>query len=490
MSKRISHRHLIALPLMLLGMTAVAAVNTVLPASADMRVTSQEWSFRSEAAAKDFSVPLVVAGRIDPNSTLSFENGGRILRLDQGVMHVRAFGVVTLRVRDAMVTTVATDITVIAEPEAATFVAINAPVLVTKGERTWIVPPMKQLRLGASEGRLIAVPSDYLARERTIYAALPSLDASISITDAEEIDQLSSTSFSGALTLLASRTSSIISADAASQLLAKALSSDSNFSPDRMAFVFALAKKVDPVTVPSLLALRLMSEGPRVLPASSPIVVQELFASSPFQADLPTVIPFLASEMLKPLISGIPNQWATMLLGKATVDPSAALAAIHKDDVLSLPDRYRTAGYPEQARLWEEAIQRVAVVLSPLLSPDQRQMLERDQVSSLHRELETVQSSVQSSEPSMPSFTDEELITRTHVFLSMHAVLQSTLTTIVIDQEHIDCVRIGGVFLPEGGKDVPYAFTYDIAGNLVRDIVRNGVRLPNSLTPEKFFAEQ
>ena len=159
---------------------------------------------------------------------------------------------------------------------------------------------------------------------------------------------------------------------------------------------------------------------------------------------------------------------------------------------LSLPSHYVAAGYPVQAKSWSDAFIRVRQVIAPLLGEQDQEVLLRD----FERRDEqyvpqsiSAESVVPPASPTVfaPRYSEEELVALTQKLLVERGALISTLTHIEAISGKVDQAHVEGIFLSENGKDVPYSLTFDPVNNVVRDIVRDGVRLPNAVPVDTFF---
>jgi len=472
---------------MFLGMVMIAAVNASLPAHASQSSSGMgEWTLTAQASARDFSIPLTVAGRLDPGGSLAVTDSGQRLRLTQGTAHLRAVGLTAVDVPFAVrVDALAADFSLIAEPDAVTVVAVSAPVLATRGDRTWVVSPKRQLRIDSSgNARLSGVPGEWLESEAALFRTMQAFDPAASVPQVEALDAaIARGAYADALAVVGVSAPDPVSA---SPLLSKVLGGDEPFTSDRVTLAFALVRTRSSPLFSTLLALRLVQEGERIEEKAAPLVVREL-ASSPLADDLPSIVPLLAAALGRPLVPGIVDQWKTETIRLVAMDPAAAFPVFRETAPL-LPALYIQAGFPRQARLWEEAIANVSAVLSPLLPVDERTTLERDLQAARLRDAED-QPTAPSSVASLTAHSrpDQELLSFTRQLLREHGVMLSTLTTVKVVADRADAVRIEGVFIAEEGRDVPYAFTVDIAQDRIVGIVRDGVRLPNGLPVSQFF---
>jgi len=481
------HRHIIAVPVMFLGMVMIAAVNASLPVHASQSSSGMgEWTLTAQTSARDFSIPLTVAGRLDPGGSLAVTDSGQRLRLSEGTVHLRAMGMTAADVPFAVrVDALAADFSLIAEPDAVTVVAVSAPVLATRGDRTWVVSPKRQLRIDSSgNARLSGVPGEWLESETALFRTMQAFDPAASVPESGAFGE--SVIRGGYGDALAAMGASAPDPVSVAPLLSKVLGGDGLFTSDRVTLAFALVRTKTSPLLSGLLALRLVQEGERIEEKAASLVVREL-ASSPLADDLPSTVPLLAAALQKPLVSGVVDQWKTETIRLVAMDPAAAFPVFRETAPL-LPAKYVQAGFPRQARLWEEAIANVSAVLSPLLPVDERTTLERDLQAARLRDAEdqpTAPSSVVSS--AAHSRPDQELLFFTRQLIREHGVMLSALTTVKVVSDRADAVRIEGVFIAGEGRDVPYAFTVDLAQDRIIEIVRDGVRLPNSLPVSQFF---
>lgn len=481
------HRHIIAVPVMFLAMVMIAAVNASLLVHASQSSSGMgEWTLTAQASARDFSIPLTIAGRLDPGGSLAVADNGQRLRLSEGTAHLRAMGLISVDVPSAIrVDALAADFSLIAEPDAVTVVAVSAPVLATRGDRTWVVPPKHQLRIASSgNARLSGIPGEWLESEAALFRTMQTFDPAASVPQVEALDAaIARGAYADALAAVGATAPDPVSV---APLLSKVLGGDGPFTSDRVTLAFALVRTRSSPLLSALLALRLAQEGERIEEKAASLVVREL-ASSALAGDLPSAVPLLAAALGRPLVSGIVDQWETETIRLVVLDSAAALPVFREAAPL-LPAQYVQAGFPRQAEFWEQAIANVSAVLSPLLPADERTTLERDLQSAHLHDMEdqpTAPSSVTSS--AAVSRSDQELLSFTRQLLREHGVMLSTLTTVKVVSDRADTVRVEGVFIAEEGRDVPYAFTVDIAQNRIAEIVRDGVRLPNGLPVSQFF---
>jgi hypothetical protein len=465
-----------------------------LPARASIGVSGTgNWTLIADLKPRDFSIPLTVGGRLEPESSVVFSNQGSRISLNRGTVHLRAFGPVEVDIGpDIRVLALNSDFSIIAGSDTVTVVTLTASVLVTQGENVWILPPGHQLVFENGSVRRVSVPAEWLTQEQTQYQTLSELDIHESIPDGANIDALiTGGSYKEALSLVRASTVSVpLNHSTAARLLAKVLAADGLFDADRVSLAFALGRLGDFPQLSPLIAICLVQDGDRTADEAAVLIRKELSAPVIF-SDLPAALPMLAAATVRPLSAGATDLWAKSLIRLAAADGKKAFESLHQS-APGLPARYFDAGYPKQAKLWAEAVTRSADILMPLLKDSSdRQALLSDQRTVQRYGFKETGPAVQSSDSAIliekSRFSEDELMAQTRKMLSGHGVLFSSLTTIKVTDEQPDSVRIDGIFRAENGHDVPYAFTYDVASGRILGIVRDGMRLPNSLTVDQFF---
>jgi hypothetical protein len=190
-----------------------------------------------------------------------------------------------------------------------------------------------------------------------------------------------------------------------------------------------------------------------------------------------------------------------MALPEATVKAWAHAAAVAASDtplaiktmlegVTALPSFLENAGYPKQSKLWMQAIEDTVTVLRPLVPSAERDSLDAILTSAFDRapdiEAPLPAPRQEKAEEKKPTFTDEQLHRLTEFMLDNSEALQ-TLRTTVTPHAESQTARVQGIFLSEENRDVPYDFTYSPAMGTVSGIVREGVKLPNTMKLGTFF---
>jgi hypothetical protein len=462
------HRHFIAVPVAIFSMAVLACVHALMPVHAQESVPPPVVSALSAGDAPlDFMVSSVLNGRLEPNSRLSVVEDGTVLRLDAGEISLRAFGAISVESAGVRIETVMADISVITDETSVSIVALNAPVFVIYQDVPRIIRAGHQLFLSRDNApRDTEVPTDWLAGR-------------ISLIES----QAASTS-TNIKTLGVSQDVTVLAQSLRAEML----------SADHVQRAFVSARKLDADHLPALLLQRLLMLAQRLDPSAAQFVLSQAFTRSDSAIDMFLAVPEEIVREQRPLLSGTADEWAHAVIRIGTTDASKAVHILHQVMSFSLPATYVRAGYPVQAMSWSNAFTQVKQVIMPLLSEEDQSVLLQDFVrmnDSQDAEFvsdEEVPVAVPApAKPVLPRFSEDELVALTKQLLIDHGVLISTLTHVEAISGKIDQVHVEGVFLPENGKDVPYTFTFDAAQNVIRNVVRDGVRFPNAVPVDTFF---
>lgn len=487
MSSKRKHRHFIAAPIMLAGIALLYGVNAMTPVHAVL-VPREDWIFTAEDKPRDFSLPNVVSGRLEPGSSVRISEKGLKIDFLKGAGHLRILGPVEISTGpDLKIMALASDISVILSDQSTTFVSISAPILVSRKEQKWILFPEQQLIFDSGQERKISVPATWLEKEKTEFMTLRQTRTSFE-TGLESL--IGQGSYAEALAKLRSPENLKPDGTAARLLLGEVMANGGIYDNDRVSLAYTLAKFSGSDEITKLVTVRLLPEGQTVSDNAAGLVVSEL--KNPFVSDeLLSVIPEMAAWRPKPLVAGVPDFFADTVMRISGSDPEKAFDLIHSS-AKDLPRIYNEAGYPRQAEIWQSALDRLVPVISGLLKdPEKQAMLKSDQherlISSVKEEPEQTVSSTPAELLKKSVFGHEELILKTKGMLSRGGILISTLTSLKVVDDWPDCVKVEGVYRAEKGRDVPYTFTYDVANDLLFDIIRDGVRQPNKMSADRFF---
>ena len=462
------HRHFIAVPVAMLSMAIVTCVHALMPVHAQESVAPPAISALSASnIPMNFSIPSVLSGRLEPDSRLSVAEDGTVLRLEIGEISLRALGAISVESAGVRIEVMMADISVITDETSVSIVALNAPVFVTYQGVPRIVRSGHQLFLSADNApRDTEVPSDWLVGR-------------LALIDAQTVSMLPNVRTLG------------VSSDVT--VLAQSLRTET-LSSEHIQRALVSARKLDADHLPAFLLQRLLMLPQRLDPSATQFVVSQLFTLSDSAIDMLLAVPEEIVRERRPLLSGTADEWALTVIRIGTTDASRAAHILHQVMSLSLPAIYVRAGYPVQAMSWNNAfIQVKQVIVSLLGEEDQAVLLQDFARTNDSRDAELVSNeelpvaAPTPAKPALPRFSEDELVALTKQLLIDRGVLISTLTHVEAISGKIDQAHVEGVFLPENGQDVPYTFTFDAAHNVIRDVVRDGVRFPNAVPLDTFF---
>ncbi len=442
----------------------------------------------SSEEEKQFSLPDAGATILLQPHSESLLSEDKPFRLMHGGIFIRATGVLPIDAGLGIeVSLFAGSAVIVRDAATTTIVALSTPLIVTRLDQEWILPPGSQM-LFDSKGlqKRSRAPFDWLSDSIAQCESLP-ISPVPSLTQAEQ-EAL-------ALLLISDHDSVLLQrfTDAEKiHLLQQSVDlSGFDISLQSVQTAFAIADSFPTPVLSHLLALRLAMESSHLDRSSADLLVSVLASDRTLSSELVFAIPTLALSTLQPLPSSLIDLWAERVLREAVVDGSATASLLH-DVIPTLPQRFEDAGYPKQAILWRGAIRKINIVLSTLLSGVARVQFSADVTHALQ---ETALSSSASSasvvapnvSTETPTLNPENLLAMTRDLLQAHGVLFTTATQIRISDIFPDCALVSGVFLRKDDRDIPYTFTMCPVSGFVRRITENGTALPNDVPFDLFF---
>lgn len=419
-----THRHFVAVPLSVLFLLVIAGVQSTL-----------------SVLASDLTGAAAV--RHD-------------LELAQGESLIRSAGLTEHRLGAARVHALGASFVALHDAASSTVVPLTAPVMVTReSEAVLVVPGMQLLIRSTGDMTLSTVPAAWY-KERLHSAKLVPEIAS-SVDPGEPQAELSQIVRDGRITMVS------------------------------YARAFEIAKALDPSGIAlQLLQVRLLQEEQRTDDGVSLTLAKTIAENAVMSEQLVSALPVLVGTLQKPVAEAHIDGWALRALAVGLADSERILALLHRRAMF--PHELARAGYPRQSRLWQHALLSVGTTLRTTLSEQQRTSLDADLAVVIRGDV--VSAPPQELSPAArrltTHWTPDVLSALVSEMLLTHGVLMGTTTELVPDIA-AQTVRVTGVFLSQEGRDVPYAFTVDVSGTQVRDILRDGQRLPNAVPIDVFF---
>ena len=455
------------MPLMVLSMVLLAGLGKIVPVRASAGSSADVWVIKSEAKPRDFSVSSTLNGRLEPESRIDIFGRGNKIKLNRGTAHVRAFGQVEASVGDVKAFAMDTDFMLMTGPEKNTIVSLTASMLVKSGGKSWILPPGYQLVFETGAGRRAPLPAEWLANEKINFETLENADdATIGTNDIADNPAISGEG-----------------------LIGKEIRKDGLYDVDRVELIYRLVRSSAFPELEELVTIRLIQEGERITGDAAKLILGRV-PGSDIYADLPHALPQVADSTRKPVVSGLVKIWSDRMVEVMASDPGVAFGIMH-NVTPNIPAGYLQAGYPKQAQIWEEEINRLLPILKPLFGDEIQAKIDEDFRIVRRDSFEIRQADYSGESPAKYvgeiKFTNDQLVSKARILILGNGFMQSALTSIKILEDQPDSVRITGVFRAEGGRDISYDFAYDAADERISEIKKDGVTQPNSLKLEQFL---
>lgn len=437
------HCHFLAAPLAALVLLTVAGLHHVLPVSAGMH--TPRFDGVAFVAGDDVREARVgsVAVRIQPggtvraskNGSLFIDSGHTLLRTDDTVTLDAGFGV-TASFADGSMTVVHGDASV-------TVAAITTPVVLHRDEEFVLLSPGEQyiVREGR-HGEKRTLPTQWFSAEKSDASSLAKPETSGSVGSALATGLLGFDEVQALLPSDAQKRRAVLA--------------------------------------------RLALEGARMDPDAGMFLQTEITADAPLGSALGMSLPSMVLTTAKTVPDEVMDAWAEWMLRHAVSDTAAGLDTLIVAS--KLPDFMEDRGFPKQSRLWKQSLDHATATLLAIAPEDLRSRVQdiRDGVTAGVAKTDTAEQELLRSAAPVTNWSSEELTMLARNMILTHGALL-TMNTEIIPDTALQIVRITGIFISENGSDVPYAFSYDVARNVLTRIVRDGRTMPNTVPPEIFF---
>ncbi len=425
------HRHFVAAPLIALFLILVAAVNRTLPVGAAFAGSLIEGVITTQSQEQQFETPAGITAVALPDSVILISGKGETLTLTHGSVLVKASGFV----RVIASKTVAVDafhgsVLVLKDTSSVTIVALQSAAAVDHGEIS-LLPAGYQMRI-ATDGSVkrSAVPAQWFRQQHSKAISLPE------------------TSF-----------------DASLQPLASSILGATNLTDDFVTESLHSADELHDSGRALLVSATLVTKADQMDSSGSALIAHDFLSRITLPEERAFAVAALARSTLKPLPVTLVKAWQKAALHVVSGDP--VLGTMLFTDILDeLPDLYASAGYPKQSEIWADAISGVSSVLSSLI-PSKLPVAEV------------------APEPEVKLSSEEVQAAAEQILLDHDAMF--TATTVITVADGAQCAEVTDIFLSQNGRDTGYSFSLCPVKNLVKDIVRDGVKLPNSVPISAFF---
>ncbi len=436
-----SHKHFVAVPLLVASLACVAAMSSIIEAGARTLGAAPQKTIIAGDEAMDVLLPADAAGVLEPGGSMMIDPMGDRVWLLHGSLTAVADDFLRLQTGKITVDALRSGVFVISDTQSVTVAAIDAPVLVRTARREYVLPPgyQWQMRAGQDQPLRSMIPGIWLE---------PKLREILDIAHRRAAQ----------------------SQPATEDLRTRA---------------------VDPV-FSRLLALRSATDRILAPYAEDDALRQALFADD---ASGEWTMAFLASvrALHKPAAELYLPAWEEAAQRLITADPDAAaqqLAPLIGD----LPQILDDAGYPKHASLWRQMIQRLAAFTQPQLNTASReafaaaisQALRTNVQSSIMHDAAGAATAAVASQSMLPDIrVNESIAALKQRLLALGAMLTSESSFQPIAGQSA-AIRVKTVYFATSRGDVPFTFTVNAADDTVSEISRNGVPLPNTMLLEKF----
>ena len=463
------HRHFIALPIAGMALALIIAIHSVTPASI-VRASRGTSSFDEVQGPSERILLSGTHVSLEEGAVASVSEDGVSLRPEQGSILVRAQGYAELNAGCSRVQSLRGTFYVSLSDTNLTIASVSGPLLVRlcSGTPRIIADAMQIVIKQGGDMAILPVDQGWIRQQlmRATDLDSPPVTTSMAPSEATTIMERSAV----LVTLLQS--APVLHADD----LRSALTMVDTIDADGFLRV--------------LLALTLVRSSSLFDAPTVQLLGSALFSSSALDSDVAESLPRILLRSTFVLPESLHALWLDHALHSSVAQPLRALSLM--EDISTLPAVLESSELPKQATLWRKNLMDVVRVLDPLLPPAERQELStvRSTLMLTSLPLADVVSSVRlpSLQPKpLPVMSFDEKVLRTKEMLLQYGVLFTTDTRIDADQHDDQSVRVTGIFLSDYGRDTAYTFSYSPSRNLLHSIIRDGVALPNALSPDQFF---
>lgn len=478
------HRHLVAAPIAILAILTVAGLSNLVPARAEVDSGRMTVRLSSPNADQTFAIGGGVAGILRQGSALLADDFGSRLALKEGQMLLRASEFVSLDLGDSITASaVRGSFVAVREGGAVTVAALDTPLVIANGTSNIVLAPGSQSTFKPGQpGTVTTIGSEWYTTQLSDLAMLsaPVLPAIGHQGLAAAIDQHD----------LKDCVSIVSEGHLSHSDLRSALSTllqSGHIDVTTYDCIRSFSDSLDPPgTLRELSLLTLAAEGARTDTTASAAIAGDFTSDPMLRSALPDVLPLLAIVTLKPLQPSLLDIFPTAVIETGLSDPARAVAILQRTAML--PKALVSAGLPLQSEAWKSVIARAITVLKTTVPEEQRSALDASLTQVLG--VQTVKEQPVASAKPVPTthWSADELTAITRDVLMTHGALVATTTALTPDTE-AQTVRVEGVFIAEGGWNVPYGFSYDPGSETVKEITRDGRKLPNAVPLKTFFGQ-
>ncbi len=495
-----AHRHFVALPLFGLMLAGIAAGNTALVAGAEsLRLTPPQEIHALEATA--FLLPGGVSGALQKGGAMTLDHGGLDATLVHGETVLNVGGYLRLQVAEAVAQILHGGAYVYADDNRITIAAIDAPVIVEWQSHEYVLAAGQQWNLATgAEPQRSSIPSVWLRPKREAIAGMtpPVVDIDQIQIGSPMRSLLKSLHSGGAAEARQAVAEMKPTAADARALTAVLLAGDRVLSPDESGLaVDMLSRRTDTRSLLQLFALR-TGMGRLV-----PVEAESSMATVLFGPEDPGMewVLALASGVgidTRPVPDAYVQAWETAAEHSVSGDAMLALPKI-LSVTATLPLSLENNGYPRQAMLWRDALKRLLDFGMPLLPADQRQALTsvadqavRDAVLqsiAATAERDAAEAAVEAARPHRPDDGySASRIKDLRMLLFGKGAMYTAGTVMTPLTDDAMSIRVSGIYFATAAGDQSFDFVIDTVDLTVRDIVRDGKTLPNTMPLDQFAA--
>lgn len=443
-----THRHFVAIPVAIVAALLVVATHTSVSAFAGLDPGRQTVLVTTKESAVDVRVTPNVAVHLEPGSAAESFRDGKHIELRRGHMLLKTSDMLVLDAGNGiMVFAVDASFSALRDDSSTTVAALVSPIIVSDdGELHLLAPGMQYLWRG-EVGERLDLPFDWYG-EHVAKAAL---------LDLPETENTIRSPIAGGR----------ITDESLETLFADVAAADTDG------------------TLRRALLIRLLAEGSRTDEAAGARIAHELNDDPWFGSSLGLVLPRMVIAAGTPAAGEIVHAWAGWIIQAGLRDATPTLEAL--ETASQIPLTMNARGYPEQALHWQKAVSHAGAVLRSTKSPENQAMID-DILTRAARSVPEIRREEAEYVPPAPltHWSAEELQFQIRELIVSRGGLLATTTEFAPDAAR-QTVRVTGVFVAEEGRDIGYAFTYDASAGLLMDIVRDGKKLPNALSPETLF---
>lgn len=443
------HRHFIAIPALSLALLLTAGASAAMPLRAETGL--QSIRFAAEDTELPFQIDGIVAGVLQPGAAITASRDAKHLELVRGEALMYSVGLTNLSIGTATVHLVGGSLFVLRDSAQTTVAAVGTPVLVSSANELWVAVPGQQLAIQKT-GKMgrSTVPPEWYASEasnaRDIIKAMPKT----------------------------------------TEVPALAAMLQGKITAEKLVSIRA-AELADPGShIGKLALLSLLQADGRMDDAQAESVALYLKEDASLVREAAFAMPVLAHTILQPIPAPLLALWPEAIVEASLAgEQTEALESVHS--AAGLPHLLDAAGFPKQAILWRTAVTRAIELLRTVVPPDQVTKLAEDSGRVTRGTLPEVTEAA-AIEVTIPltTWSEEELISMTRQTLVAHGAMIATSSVFTADAS-TQLVHVTNIFVAEGSKDVAYEFNYDPARDELSSIVRDGKKLPNTVSAKIFF---